>query len=52
MLNRYDAKGFQQKPNIHPTRFKSTEKGKGSGVISHLGRMQTLPYLATLKGSN
>ena len=21
MLNRYDAKGFQQKPNIHTTRF-------------------------------
>ena len=21
MLNRYDAKGLQQKPNIHPTRF-------------------------------
>ena len=30
----------------------ATEKRKGSGVMGHLGRMQTLPYLVILKGNN
>lgn len=52
MLNRYDAKRISTKTEYTSNPVHATEKGKGSGVISHLGRMQTLPYLATLKGSN
>ena len=28
MLNRYDAKGFEQKPNILPTRFMPLKRVK------------------------